>query len=447
MMNRLPLFLSLIALLGLFTACEEDEPLTATVSFAEEEYTLEEDAAEPLAVQVEISPSWDASITIPFTVGGSAVEGTDYETISPKAFTILPGETTAEILVTPINNNFVEDQPRLIELTLGEPSVDGVTVSMPATTTITLVNDDQAGAVVVDFAEATLTTNEYLQDTIVFEVTTNNAFPEDIELNYTIGGDAVEGTNFEAPEASTVTIPAGETSATIEVPVLNTESLDQTSTLELTLQTPDNRAIELGANPTASLSIINPTANTRLFALDEDFARLYAYNTFADVAVPETGRSNDDPAAGPLFEESFAFTYYDSENPNSIGFVSPLWSEENFTRNTNAFNMIDLYSSGPEEYPNTVDESISAGSAGIAIFEAIRLVPTAVDATSGIAVVPEQEVTIYRTDDTSFTVGISGEGTYDETDGVINLTVTFDETEINNGIQVRRYVMPTERRE
>lgn len=452
---RLTYFYALLAAVLFFTACEEDEPLTATVSFSEETYTLQEDASEPLAVQVEINPNWEGSITIPFTVGGTAIEGTDYETITPKSFTVPAGENTAEILVTPIDNNFVEDQARTIELNLGAPAVEGVTVGMAGTTTITLENDDEAGAVTVSFAEASLTTNEYLQDTVEIEVTTNTTFPEDIELSYTLGGDAVAGTNFTAPDPLTVTIPTGETSAVIEVPVLNTDSYDASSTVEFALEAPDNAAIELGADATATLTIINPQADVRLFAPDEDFARLYAYNTFEDVAVPATGRNNDDPNAGALFEESFAFTYYDPENPNSLGFVSPLWSEEAFTRNTNAFNMIDLYSSGPDEYPNTVDENISAGSAGIAIFEAIRLVPTAVDATSGIAIVPEQEVTVYRRDETdddvdnptSFVIGISGEGTYDETEGVINLTVTFDETEIGNGTQVRRYVMPTARRE
>lgn len=455
MMNRLSIFLSLVMIAVVFSACEEDEPLTATVSLSEESYTLDENAAEPLAIQVEINPNWEGSITIPFTVGGSAVEGTDYETITPKSFTIPDGENTAEILVRPIDNNFVEDQPRIIEINLGAPAVEGVTVGTTGSATIALVNDDQAGAVVVDFAETAYTANEYLQDTVEIEISSNTTFPEDIELAYTIGGSAAAGTNFVAPDQATVTIPAGETSATIEVPVLNTDSYDQTATVELSLQAPDNAAIEIGSNATSTLSIINPTADTRLFAPDEDFARIYAYNTFEDVAVPPSGRSNDDAAAGTVFEESFAFTIYDEANPNTIGFVSPLWSEEDFTRNTNAFNMIDLYSSGPDEYPNTVDENISAGSAGIAIPEAIRLVPTAVDATSGVAVVPEQEVTIYRRDETdddidnptSFTVGISGEGTYDETEGVINLTVTFDETAINNGIQVRRYVMPINRRD
>ena len=37
-------------------------------------------------------------------------------------------------------------------------------------------------------------------------------------------------------------------------------------------------------------------------------------------------------------------------------------------------------------------------------------------------------------------------GVYDETEGTINITITFDESAVDNGIQTRRYEFSADRR-
>jgi hypothetical protein len=208
---------------------------------------------------------------------------------------------------------------------------------------------------------------------------------------------------------------------------------------------------------------VNPEANVALFAEDDRFARLYTYNTFEDVAVPETGRQNDDPSAGVVFDESFAFTIYPArdfttaadEDPNVFGFGSPLWSEEDFTRNTNILNMVEFYSEESDEL-NTVDANVSAGSAGLYYPRFFRLTPDAPGSMTGTVTLLQDEVTVYQRDGTdgdgtpppSFTVGLTLEsGTYDEMAGVINATITFDETAVDNGVNTRRFEFPIERRD
>lgn len=445
-----------MALVWLFaTACnDDDDPLTATISFSDPTLTISEDATTPLTITVNLSRAFDQAITVPFTVAGTAIEGTDYETISPKSVTLAQGATSATLSVTPINNNFVETAERTLTITLTDPGIEGITLAQTPAVTITFTSEDQAGSVLVDFDQDTYQFNEYLDANATITVNTSATFAEDITLNYTIGGTAVAGTNYTAPATTQVTILAGQREATISIDLIDTDNFDQSTTLELSLQAPENTAIGLGNTASTTVSLVNPLANTRVFAVDEDFPRLWGYNTFADEPVPAMGRQNSDPANGTIYDESFAFTLYDAARPNSIGFVSPLWSQEEFTRNTNAFNMIVLYSNGPDEVPSAIDENISSGSAGIAIFEALRLVPSAPGATSGTVVVVPQQVTVYRRDETddgvvnptSFEIGISGQGTYNEATGTLEITVTYDETAINNGTNVRRFVMAVDRR-
>jgi len=460
--TRITLLSSLAALLLFAAGCEDEDVLTGEIGFTEDSYTVSESATTPLAVTISINVPWDRDLIIPFTVGGTAVEGTDYQAISPKSVTIPQGSTSATINITPIDNNFVEQAPRTIEIAFVVPrGVGELQPGINTSTTVTITNDDQAGAVTADFSEASYITNEYLQDTVAVEVVTNTTFPEDIVLSYTVGGTAVDGTNFTAP-SGTVTIEQGETAATIEVPIINTDNLGQGSTVELTLETPDNAAIEIGATSATTINIINPSVNDiTAFYTGANFERLYFYNTFGDTIVPPTGRSNDEPTEGTLFENSFAFTYYDDTKPNTLGFRSPLWEAgtDDTLKNTNVFNVMDLYGSDEEEQklrPGTVDMNISSGSAGVYILEAIRLVPLEEGATSGVAIVPEQTIRIYQRDEAdgveddihpSFTIGIKGEGTYDEVTKIIELRVEFDETSINNGMQVRHYAIHFDQRD
>lgn len=244
--------------------------------------------------------------------------------------------------------------------------------------------------------------------------------------------------------------------------ILNTDnqSNDFSRTVEVTLQAQDG--VKVGANSTNTISIINPVANASTFAPNEDFARLYAYNTFSDVAVPSSGRSNNDPSMGSIFDESFAFTYYDVAKPNNIGFASSLWdgATKDSTRSTNILNMQVLYGNeSSESSPGTVEEDVSSGSAGLRDLDLIRLIPNGANATAGKAVIEKQMIKVYRKDNADgmdgtaddeihsfFFVEVSGEGTYNETTGLINMTITFDETSINNGIKVRRFEFTTERR-
>jgi len=448
--SLLPVCLLSIALL--FAACDSnDMAMQTTVEFGQDTYQVSE-AGQSLEVDVVLDSPASEEVTIPLTVGGSAIAGVDYEDPASDDVTIASGSSSGTFTITPIDNASIDDQDRTIELLIDADDVDGYTGGATAGATVTITDDEMVGSFTVSFREASYETNEYNQDTLDVLVEVNQPAPANLQLDFQTGGTA-QSENYELLNSS-IEILAGETLDTVQVAIKDTRSYDESETLTLTLQTPANDAVTIGGTTETEITIINPVADVATYAPDEDFARLYAYNTFSDVAVPETGRLNSDPSQGVIFDESFAFTILPvrddpSADPNVFGFGSFLWSEQDFTRNTNILNMVEFYDDG--EQPNTVDLGVSSASAGLYYPEFFRLTPDGPGATTGTVTLIPDEIEVYLPDPDddpdSFIVGVSSDGgTYNETEGTINITITFDETSINNGIQTRRYEFSADRR-
>lgn len=71
-------------------------------------------------------------------------------------------------------------------------------------------------------------------DTLVFTVGRSGSTAADLNVNYTVSGTATAGNDFTAP-SGVVTIPAGQTSATITINILNDVLLEAEETVQITL--------------------------------------------------------------------------------------------------------------------------------------------------------------------------------------------------------------------
>ncbi|MCU0546193.1 MAG: Ig-like domain-containing protein [Oscillatoriaceae cyanobacterium Prado104] len=87
-----------------------------------------------------------------------------------------------------------------------------------------------------------------------FRVNLSNSFPVDLVVNYSIGGTATAGTDYNTLSGSVV-IPAGSTVANINVGVRDDLVFDPNETVNVTLQA--GRNYNLGTTRTASLTIVD----------------------------------------------------------------------------------------------------------------------------------------------------------------------------------------------
>ena len=123
-----------------------------------------------------------------------------------------------------------------------------------------------------------------------------------------------------------------------------------------------------------------------------------------------------------------AFPLVYDNDPNKYGFGNPYVPG----KGSNALYMTTIYS----RLPGGV--SSDSGYYNITIPKAFELIPENDTAKQGKVNVIPQLVKIFRRDKTSFNIGISGGGTYNEITQLMEVEVVFDETEIGGSKEVKR---------
>jgi subtilase family serine protease len=91
----------------------------------------------------------DTALTVTYTLGGTAVKGTDYQSI-PTSAPIPAGASSVTVAIVPIDDSLIEPDETVILTVTASP---GYTVGTPSSATVTIVSDDRA----VDFAVTSLT--------------------------------------------------------------------------------------------------------------------------------------------------------------------------------------------------------------------------------------------------------------------------------------------------
>jgi hypothetical protein len=227
----------------------------ATVFIADNDaptVTIEEtrDAAEPSdpgTFTVRRTGSTSASLDVSYAVSGTATAGTDYTTLSGSV-TIAAGASSATITVTPIDDMSVEGDETVIATLSADPDY---TVGSPNSVAVTIKDDDSATLPTVTI-EATDSQAAEPNDPGAFTVTRTGSTTADLIVFYTPSGSATNGTDYAALSGS-LTIPAGQASATITVAPIDDNVAEGPETVVLTLST--NAFYTVGSPSTATVTI------------------------------------------------------------------------------------------------------------------------------------------------------------------------------------------------
>ena len=186
---------------------------------------------------------------MPFTLGGTAVSGTDYSGVTASPLVIPAGQTTGTITGTLIDDGKFNTTNKTLTLTLGTPT----NATLGTTTIDTLTINESDPQPTVQFASAAQSVNEN-GGTFTVTVNLSAASSVDTTIPFTLGGTAVSGTDY-----SGVTEPVGHRGradhpARSRAHLIDDGKFSTTNkTLTLTLGTPTNAT--LGANTTDTLTI------------------------------------------------------------------------------------------------------------------------------------------------------------------------------------------------
>jgi hypothetical protein len=197
---------------------------------------------------VTLSAKSVVPVTVAYAVtGGTGTAGKDYKPFSG-TLTFKPGVTSQAITV-PVIDDHHNGNNQTVQVTLSSPG--NAVLGATPTTTYTIVNDNPAPAVVFSAAAAS---GPVTQDASL-TVTLSAPSDKSVTVNYVATGTAVAGTDYTLPSPQTVTFPAGSTSQTIPVHLIDSGKAGPNKTLILTLSGPAGAT--LGKTAAETFTIIN----------------------------------------------------------------------------------------------------------------------------------------------------------------------------------------------
>ena len=225
----------------------DNEPMP-TVQFGSPSLTIGE-AGGTANISVTLSGVSSQNVTIPYSVtGGTAVTPGDF-TIPSGPFVIPAGSTGGSISVSIVNDTLDEADETVI-LTLGVPT--NAALGAPSSHTLTIADDDPMPS--VRFASASASVGEAV-GTYVLTVELSAASGRDVTVPLVVDAGSTASTPadyFYSP--STVLIPAGSTSGTTTVTIIDDPIYELTETVLVSISSPTNAAVGLPSQFTLSIT-------------------------------------------------------------------------------------------------------------------------------------------------------------------------------------------------
>ncbi|HOX07162.1 MAG TPA: Ig-like domain-containing protein [Planctomycetota bacterium] len=164
-------------------------------------------------ITVNRTGSTAAAMTVNYTLGGTATNGTDYAALSGSV--VIPaGAASSTVEIAPLNDTLVEARETV---TLAIADGAGYQVGYYSSCTIYIL-DDEVPAINVSATDSAAA--ETGGDIGTFTITRSGKLDVGVTVYYTMSGSATKGTDYAAPSGS-VLIPAGQTTATVTVAPVN----------------------------------------------------------------------------------------------------------------------------------------------------------------------------------------------------------------------------------
>lgn len=204
------------------------------VNFATATATIDEQNGQATLTVVLDAPNGAGPVTLSYqtTTLGTAQTGSDYTAVNG-IVTIPAGQTSATFTVL-LQDDALDEADETVILTLSNPV--GAVLGATTTTTLTLVDNDAAP--ILSISNVTVNENN---GTAVFAVTLNVPSGRDVAVTVnTVDGTATAPTDYTAIQNLVLTLPAGQTSASITVPLVDDGVKEENEQFSINLSSPVN---------------------------------------------------------------------------------------------------------------------------------------------------------------------------------------------------------------
>ncbi|MEB3831794.1 Calx-beta domain-containing protein [Phormidium sp. CCY1219] len=284
-----------------------------SVQFSQAEFRVNEDGTAIAPVTLTRTGLLDVPVGATVTLAdGSAIAPADYNNAAI-GINFAAGETQQTLEIPIVNDTSVEPNETLT-LNLGNPT-GGATLGAPDTATLTILDDDVA----LQFTRGNYTINEDGTTTLPVTIARLGVPTAPVSVTVNLTDNTAIAPQDYAATPIVANFAPGETTQTIEIPIVDDEEVEPTESLNLTL-----------ANPTAPATVIEP-ATASLEVIDNDAILEFATDNFvvnedgtaiAPVTITRTGVVDIPLSASLLLADGSATSPEDYNNaPIAVNFA------------------------------------------------------------------------------------------------------------------------------
>lgn len=208
-------------------------PIIPTIAFIESEQTVDEGAGQ-LTIIMQLTAATDKTVSVPFSLDGTAAAGDDYS-VSSSPVVILPGYTTGQITVD-INDDDIDEDAETAVLIMGTPT--NAVKGSPFTHIINIEDNDDPPE--VSFLLPDQSNPENVDNLALLKL--SHPSSKDITVSFDTSGVALKGTDYTIP-TSPIVIPAMDTTFPIVVDVFDDLIDEDDETFSITLTSAINATL------------------------------------------------------------------------------------------------------------------------------------------------------------------------------------------------------------
>ncbi|MBD2569107.1 Calx-beta domain-containing protein [Anabaena lutea] len=238
---------------------DNDKPtITISATDASAAETLTGQTANPGKFTLTRTGTTASSLTVNYTVAGTATNGTDYQTLT-KIATFAAGSSTAIINLSPIDDAVYEGNETAI-VTLA--SATSYILGTSKTGTVNLVDNDKPTITIsaTDASAAETLTGQTANPGRLTLTRTGNKTAA-LTVSYTVAGTATNGTDYNTL-TKTVTFAAGSATALIDVNVKDDTAIEGNETVIVTLAS--GTSYILGTAKAATVNLVDNDSSTNV---------------------------------------------------------------------------------------------------------------------------------------------------------------------------------------
>ncbi len=201
-------------------------------------------------------PANYGSIAVGCMVGGTATPGADFPLL-PGAITIPDGQTSVTLDV-PATQDVLAEPPETAILTLASGASYNIAASPANTAAMTITDDTEQSVVTIAATDNEASELASYKGNGTFTITRAGSPAQALTVGLIAGGTATPGSDYTALPAS-VTIPAGQSSATLTVVPVNDSETEPDETVTLTLQAGSGFTVGAASSATVNIYDDEPT--------------------------------------------------------------------------------------------------------------------------------------------------------------------------------------------